>query len=181
MSLRTKIILFIILSTVVTTVVTSFMLIVIILREFQAIEREQVVQNIQRVQEVIAVDIEHLDTKLSDWTMWDDTYEFIHNHNSRYIESNLQDLTLENLKINLMVFLDSAGQVVWERAYDVTAKRAASMPEGFHDSIKTPMRFPAYLQPTIIYAVYWYFQTRHTLSRLAPSFLPTASARRAEP
>ncbi|MEM2086178.1 MAG: CHASE4 domain-containing protein [Archaeoglobaceae archaeon] len=53
-----------------------------------------------------------------DWAIWDDTYEFVREFNENYITSNLLKDTFVNAKINLMVFFDREGKVVYVKFYD---------------------------------------------------------------
>ena len=55
---------------------------------------------------------------VNDWGRWDDTYNFIKNNNTAYIESNLLDQTLKNLNLNMMFFFNASNQLVFSKIYD---------------------------------------------------------------
>lgn len=80
-------------------------------------------QEINRDFEVINILIDNekdnLESTLMDWAYWDDTYQFIKDKNSKYIESNLMDNTLETLNLNMMTFLNSQGDLVYNKALQV--------------------------------------------------------------
>jgi sensor domain CHASE-containing protein len=59
----------------------------------------------------------------SDWAAWDDTYAFIVDRNDAYIQSNVVDVAFTGLDINLMVFLDISGHIVYARAFDLENQR----------------------------------------------------------
>jgi len=59
-----------------------------------------------------------LETLCRDWAFWDDTYEFIESKSEDYVRSNLVFETFVNARINLMVFLDRNGEVVFAKFYD---------------------------------------------------------------
>ncbi|MEQ8172251.1 MAG: CHASE4 domain-containing protein [Candidatus Eremiobacterota bacterium] len=39
-----------------------------------------------------------------DWAPWDDTYRFVKDLNKSYSEANLQNTTLVNLRVNIVIF-----------------------------------------------------------------------------
>jgi PAS domain S-box-containing protein len=48
----------------------------------------------------------------ADWAYWDDTYEFVLDHNAAYVDSNLSPTSLATIDVDVMVFLDTSGKVV---------------------------------------------------------------------
>lgn len=50
-----------------------------------------------------------------DWALWDETYEFITNTNDDYINSNINEETLYNAGINMIVFFDTNGNVIYKK------------------------------------------------------------------
>ena len=54
-----------------------------------------------------------------DYATWDDTYQFIQDNNTAYLENNLVDETFDHLDVNLMIFLNSKGELVFSRTYDI--------------------------------------------------------------
>ncbi|MCR4408161.1 MAG: PAS domain S-box protein, partial [Anaerolineae bacterium] len=95
---------------------------VILLRGMAELEERITRQNVQRAVNTITDDLATLDATAGDWAPWDDTYYFIEDVNNGYIENNLVDSTFANLRINLMLFVNSSGQVVYSKAFDLTAE-----------------------------------------------------------
>ena len=97
---------------------------------FSRLEQRFVERNISRSQEVIQDRLDSLASKLSDWGTWDDTYAFIENKNATYIKSNLTSLALDLLKIDVMAFLNTRGDLVYvvSRSPDNGAKHL--LPQG---------------------------------------------------
>lgn len=54
-----------------------------------------------------------------DWAVWDNSYQFMIDKNPEYIKANLSEDTLNNLKINIMSFIDNKGNLVHGRGYDM--------------------------------------------------------------
>jgi diguanylate cyclase (GGDEF)-like protein/PAS domain S-box-containing protein len=50
---------------------------------------------------------------LHDWSAWDDTYQFVQDGNQQYIDDNLSGGSLLKLGIEIVVFLDRSGRVVY--------------------------------------------------------------------
>ena len=58
---------------------------VVLMGGFQTLEEQNTLQNIQLATNVHSSEISDLNKTINDWAVWDDTYIFIQNHNSRYI------------------------------------------------------------------------------------------------
>ena len=64
---------------------------------------------------------------VNDWSSWDDTYQFIENNNTAYIDSNLPDQTFINLGLNLMLFMNQSRQLVFGKAFDLENQTAINL------------------------------------------------------
>lgn len=99
-----------------------------------------------------------LERTLADWSVWDDAYDFVKNHNASFIQSNLGGTTLENLNLNAMIFLNREGDVHYaevrnpptttaadERAFidDLANRVSRSLTErnGIYESVYGPVLF----------------------------------------
>lgn len=51
-----------------------------------------------------------------DWSNWDDSYRFVQDLNTSYIDSNLSDGSLQSSNINLVLFFDDTGYIVYKKA-----------------------------------------------------------------
>ncbi|HWS48718.1 MAG TPA: CHASE4 domain-containing protein [Candidatus Methanoperedens sp.] len=73
---------------------------------FQEIEDQRVERNIRRVQAVIEDRFNQVNLKLADWSIWDDTYEYILDHNERYEINNLAEESFKSIGIDEVLFFD---------------------------------------------------------------------------
>ena len=90
----------------------------VILPSFNTLEQGQARTELQRVADAIQREVEHLELLATDWSIWDDTYQFAQDHNKNFQSSNLTLTTLsENSGINLVYIYDTQGKVVWGGAY----------------------------------------------------------------
>jgi PAS domain S-box-containing protein len=92
-------------------------------------------QNVEKVQKIVIEEIADLDTTVSDWAAWDDTYAFVEDANDAYITANLVDSTFSGLRANLMLFVNSSGQLVYGKAFDLQQEEAIPLPEGIAEHI----------------------------------------------
>lgn len=129
MSIRVKTLLWVCLVIVFVGVVNVVGFGRVLLDSYTKIENEWAKTNVGRVVEAYQTELENLNTKLIDWSAWDDTYQFILDRNERYIQTNLKEATLTNLKINEVAFLDSDGAVVYEIAYDFEGAAPVEFPQ----------------------------------------------------
>ena len=85
---------------------------VFLLPGFQNIENKAAINNVNRAIDALNSHVSQLDQKASDWSIWDDTYGFMKDHNEKYIASNLSNQSLANLGIDYMLFFNSSNQLV---------------------------------------------------------------------
>jgi sensor domain CHASE-containing protein len=69
---------------------------------FVKVEKEDSERNVKRVLDAFTEIVNNLSIKASDWAKWDDTYRFIEDKNQDYIQSNLTDEALTDLKLNII-------------------------------------------------------------------------------
>ena len=89
---------------------------------FDNLERQQANQNISRVQSALNGELDDLSVKLTDWSQWDDTYNFAENGNVNYIESNLPKETFSQLHLNFILIENAAGDVVFKQYIENNAE-----------------------------------------------------------
>lgn len=104
---------------------------IILSNSFKELEERNTRENVERMQSALSNDISDLDAFLGDWAAWDDTYAFIEDVNQKYIESNLVEGTFINSKLNLMVFINSSGHIVFAKAFDLQNEVEVSVSQSF--------------------------------------------------
>lgn len=93
---------------------------------FQTIELDRAKENQSQVKEAFYREIVNTETKVSDWSQWDDTYEFVTQPNREYIASNLNDASLVQLKIQGILFIKNR-QVEYAALLDPQTHTPATM------------------------------------------------------
>jgi signal transduction histidine kinase len=98
---------------------------------FSIIEKEKVEENLIRAQAAISTKLRSLELFSYDWSSWDDTYNFVQDNNTNYINSNLSDYTFTGSEINIMIFIDTEGRVVFSKAYDFQNSSEIPIPDSW--------------------------------------------------
>jgi diguanylate cyclase (GGDEF)-like protein/PAS domain S-box-containing protein len=97
-------------------------------------QRNQVDKDFKMVETIIENEKETLNSILKDWAYWDDTYNFINNQNPNYVTANLNDESLENLNLNMMIFANQTGEMVGSGTFGLTEQQAAGLVENISEN-----------------------------------------------
>lgn len=100
---------------------------------FNQIEQQQAIMNVDRATMSISDDISNLNGQVGDWAAWDPTYEFIDNTDPGYLETNLPDNTFIEIRLNLVIYINSSGSTVFAKAFDIQNKTELPIPGSFQN------------------------------------------------
>jgi len=102
----------------------------VILPSFSALEEADAGKDVSRVIDAINREAYHVGQQASDWSAWDDTYQFVQDGNEAYIVSNLARESLEeSVGIHLLYICDRDGRVVWGEVFDASRGGKLSLRE----------------------------------------------------
>jgi PAS domain S-box-containing protein len=123
--LRTR--LFILVLLALTIFVAAFYALasVTIDRTYAHLDSQNVERQVLRAHSYLSYSLDTLGRTCSDWAYWDDTYQFVVGRNAMYIDSNLTPDSLATIDVDIMVFLDTSGKVV----YAGSAKTGSPTPD----------------------------------------------------
>ncbi|WP_292388568.1 CHASE4 domain-containing protein [Methanosarcina sp. UBA5] len=99
------------------------------LSNFLSLEEKYTRNNVERVQNAISTEQGYLDYIAQDWACWNETYKFVEDRNQMFIQENIQNHTLAELKINVMLFVNNSGSLVYAKSVDVNTARETPVPE----------------------------------------------------
>jgi sensor domain CHASE-containing protein len=122
LSIKNKIILIILFCFTFFSALIYFFSTNFLLERFVDLEKDQVVRNLDRVDFFLKSNSINQSTKIKDWAFWDDTYKFINDKNTEYIESNLGDETLVSINLNAIVFIDNNNEIIFSKFLDLESK-----------------------------------------------------------
>lgn len=63
--------------------------------------------------------MDQFNQRFADWSAWDDAYQFVQDGNPTFIRTNLIESQLTGLRLNLMVFVQPSGKVVFGTGFDL--------------------------------------------------------------
>jgi sensor domain CHASE-containing protein/class 3 adenylate cyclase len=101
----------------------------ILVNGFAKLQEREAYRNAQRVQDALSNYLSDFSALNDQWAVWDDTYKFIKDGNSLYIEQNLNDFSLRPLKSNLILFINSKGELVIGRSFDLKQHQVVPIPK----------------------------------------------------
>ncbi|MBP2031310.1 sensor domain CHASE-containing protein [Methanohalophilus levihalophilus] len=122
--------------TIITLIIVLFLSAqAILISGFADLELQDTEQNLERVKVSISNEYTRLGILAYDWGAWDDTYEFVEDHNEEYIDSNLVDSTFYALDVNAMLYVNSSGYLVYGKAMDLENEEEVPIPPELYDMI----------------------------------------------
>ena len=99
------------------------------LSNFLELEQTNTLQDVGKVRSTVSTQQGYLDYINQDWAYWDDTYKFIDDRNQNYTNVNLQNQTLAGIKVNVMLFVNNSGSVVYAKSVDIYTAMERPVPE----------------------------------------------------
>jgi len=80
---------------------------------FDDLEHAAARTDLVRAQRAIRADLDNLISNAGDWAPWDDAHDYVRGENPAFISINADIPTLINLDLNVMLFYDLAGKLLW--------------------------------------------------------------------
>ncbi|HNU72741.1 MAG TPA: CHASE4 domain-containing protein [Thermodesulfobacteriota bacterium] len=102
---------------------------VIVLKSFEHLQLQHTGDNALRARSVLWGEVLALDTTTHDWAAWNDTYAFIQDRNQDYINATLTDSSFLNARLNIVLYFNTSGQLVYGKAVDFQTKRRTPIPQ----------------------------------------------------
>lgn len=112
---------------------------------FEALEHQDVAENIARAKNAIRAELVSLEATADDWGAWSDTAAFVQGEAPGFPEQNLTTAVFENLRLSFMAFFDRSGRLVLEQSFDLDRGEEAPLPAPVSDRVGRAM---ASLRPT---------------------------------
>lgn len=101
----------------------------ILIKSYTNLEAQTMSRNIQRVLNQITATIEDINKTAADYASWDDTYFYMETLDQGYIDSNYIDTTYSNNRLNVIMLIDTSGEIVYADAYDFNEETFIPIPE----------------------------------------------------
>ena len=104
-------------------------------------EEQEATQVVKGVLNLFSQTSDDFNSRFADWSAWDDTYTFIQNRNKEFIASNLVPEGLANVRVNIAVFVNTSGKIVYGTGLDTKKLQLTPVPEALkqHISLNDPL------------------------------------------
>ena len=101
----------------------------VMLDKFEHLQVKEAEKNMLRVEEVLKNKQDNLYSMSLDYSLWDDNYAFMKGEYPDFIGVNLQNNVFDNLGLNFALFIDSGGNIIYKKFYDLINSSEAAFPE----------------------------------------------------
>lgn len=135
MTLRKKTFLIIGVTLVGLIVALYFAAQLILVSSAQDLEERTTYQHLEWIKNTLSNNVKVLDTTTSDYAYWNDTYQFIIDRNSDFINSNLVNTTFFDNQINVILFFNENSQLVYGKAVDLSNHEEVTISENLLDHL----------------------------------------------
>ncbi|WP_119459214.1 CHASE4 domain-containing protein [Rhodospirillaceae bacterium SYSU D60014] len=119
MSLKIRVVLIMAATITIMLGLNALVLHLLVARGFEDLERAEALRNADRVVGALKSEIAHLGNSAEDWAKWDDAYAFAAGESPSFVERNLVFDTLRALDVNMMIFTDNSGRILWGKSFDL--------------------------------------------------------------
>jgi PAS domain S-box-containing protein len=73
--------------------------------------------------------ISAMNQSAKDWAQWDDAYSFVSGNNPSFVTNNLPSNIFNRLHLNVIIFVDNSGKIVYGKAYDLENNKYVNLPQ----------------------------------------------------
>jgi PAS domain S-box-containing protein len=99
------------------------------LSNFLELEKNDALKNVERVENAVYVQQTNLDYLVADWACWDEAYRFVIDRNQKFIDETILNQTLSGLNLNVVIFVNNSGSVVFAKAVDLYTEEEKPVPK----------------------------------------------------
>src|SRR5262245_57675396 len=92
---------------------------IILLNSYVSLEEQSVRRNVERALNALNDEIAAIHATDREWAHWTDSYNFIEDRNDNYREGNTHDGIFYTYTLNVMLYVNTAGEIVFGRAFDL--------------------------------------------------------------
>jgi sensor domain CHASE-containing protein len=100
-----------------------------------SLETQRANEDLDRASNALLQDVASINAAVGVWAPWDDTYQFMQDGNQEYIASNLNTVTLLNLDLDFIVYVDTDGQMFYSKAIDAASREETPLPSGLEQFV----------------------------------------------
>ena len=132
MQMRTKMLAITVISVIVSTLALYVGSHFIIVSSFARLEEQDTREDVVRTLSALDNEFVDLSSKARDYADWDETYVFVQDANEEYIQNNLDAPTWANLRVDVVLFINNSGQLVFGTVFQPDGT-TTPIPQSFLD------------------------------------------------
>lgn len=106
-------------------------------RNYLALEKTLIHTNMERLVSAVTEKFDALNTAAGDWSLWDDAYFFVLHPNDEFVQRNLGPATYTELGVNLIVFCDREGKVIYGQGFDLQQGKVVQLSDALLQRLLT--------------------------------------------
>ncbi len=95
----------------------------IVMPSFTLLERADAHTAMRRIDYALGRALDRLQISATDWGNWADTYQYVEDHNRKFVQTNLTAVALRQLAVNVLLIVDRNGRIVHSSELDLEANR----------------------------------------------------------
>jgi two-component system NtrC family sensor kinase len=95
----------------------------IVMPSFTQLERVDAHTAMRRIDYALGRALDRLQISATDWGNWADTYQYVEDHNRKFVQTNLTAVALRQLAVNVLLIVDRNGRIVHSSELDLEANR----------------------------------------------------------
>ncbi|MET1076892.1 MAG: diguanylate cyclase [Pseudomonas sp.] len=99
----------------------------LLLRRFDQLDAEHLSATAHQLHRLVHQQLAQTRALAWDWAHWDDTFSYLQTPNARFVESNLDDTTLVNLKLDFLLLFDLQGRLVLQKWRPLAVEQLVSL------------------------------------------------------
>ncbi len=105
-------------------------------------EERDTCQMMRGIVNVYTQNLDQFNQRFTDWSAWDDAYQFVQNGNAEFIKTNLIDAQLTGLRLNLIVFVNPAGKVLFGTGFNLETGHKQPIPAALQQHLRQNQQNP---------------------------------------
>jgi len=135
MSLRKKTLLIVGLTSFATILLLYWIICQILFQSYIEIERQDAKKSVNQVINKISDQLSYLDSTAHNLSTWKESHKFIEKKYQKNPVNNMFDLTLTDLNINFIIFIDKKGNIVNHKGIDLITTQDIELPNVIIDNL----------------------------------------------
>jgi two-component system, NtrC family, sensor kinase len=112
----------------------------VVMPSFAELERANARVAMRRISFALDQTMDRVAVPAADWGNWVDTYRFAQDHNPDFIKTDITDVALRQLKVNVLLVVDADGVVLASKSLDLTSDRPLGLDLAALKAL--PLNFP---------------------------------------